>query len=203
MKKIKPIILYIFISIFMISCDSFNTKKPENLSKDDFTLIKINNEYILKVPKYMSKADLNDEASLQYQNILKETYSLIIDESKDEFVSTFKEIDNYNDAISVAENYRNVHVEYLEESVVINRKSNSKSLKINNLNAVQLEIDATFDGIDITYFLTFITGSEKVYMIMNWTLENRKDKYRNTFDKMANSFKTIRKKFGKREKFKN
>jgi len=196
-KKTQLLVSIIIISLMILSCKN----STENLSDENFNIVKIKNDYTIKVPKYMEEADLNEEASLEYQNISEEeeSYAIIIDESKNEFVTTYKELKTYNNTLSVIENYRDVHLQILETNITLQKRSESKSLKINDLNAEQVEIDGKFEDIDIAYFLTFIEGNEKVYMIMSWTLENRKDKYRSTFNKMAESFKIIKNKFGKRE----
>ncbi|MDN5203688.1 hypothetical protein QQ008_20025 [Fulvivirgaceae bacterium BMA10] len=195
MKNTPKLILIICIGQLLVSCFDFNNNKDENLSIDkDFVPIKINNEYGIKIPSYMKKTnDLNDEASLQFQNVFKEAYIVIIDESKKEFVDTFKEIGEYNDSISVAKNYRDIQLQFLHEGIDISMQSEPKSKRIHGLDAELVEIDGRVDGIfyDISYFLTFIEGEEKVYMVMAWTLKKRKEKYKKTFEKAVGSFRLL------------
>ncbi|NAS29951.1 hypothetical protein GTQ40_03110 [Flavobacteriaceae bacterium R38] len=198
MKKTVKIFLCILLSISMTACLGLNDKKTENLSENDFNPVRINNEYVIRIPDYMRKANnLNDDASLQYQNTFRETYIIIIDESKSEFITTFKELGTYNDSVSVIKNYRNVQFQNFEEGLHIDSKSAPRSLIINGLNAETIEFSGQTDDIplDITYFLTFIEGKNNVYMVMAWTLAERKDKYRNTFEKIVNSFQLIKRKY--------
>jgi len=39
--------------------------------------------------------------------------------------------------------------------------------------------------------LTFIDGGEKVYMVMGWTLKERKKEHKKTFKTIAESFRLI------------
>ncbi len=195
MKTISKFIILFFFGQLLTSC--FTSEKNKNdtiVIEKDVVPIEINNQYRLSVPKYMTKAyDLNDDASLQYQNIYKETYIVVIDEPKDNMVATFKESGEYNDALSVIKNYKDIQLQILSESIDITMTSNPKSAQINGLDAEFAEFDGKVAGIEfgISYFLTFIEGKENVYMIMAWTLKNRKEKYKKTFEMAAQSFRLI------------
>lgn len=173
----------------------FKTKEKEGTSDiENFNQIEINNEYQVSLPKYMRKtSELNDDASLQYQNVFKEAYVIVIDEPKEEFVDVFKELDQYSDKYSLVENYRDVQLQLFAESMNIENETTPVSMEINGLDAEMLEIDGKVQGIEdkITYFLTFIEGDEKVYMIMAWTMLNRKDTYRADFENITKSFALI------------
>jgi len=193
MKTTIKIILLIFIGQLLTSCVDLDKNKQENLSLEtDFIPIEINDEYRISIPKYMKNTSvLNEEASLQYLNVFKETYIIIIDESKEELISTFKDLGEYNESISVSENYRDIQLKYLSEDIDLSMKSNSKSKRINGLDAELIEIDGGIEGEEIFYFLSFIEGKDKVYMIMAWTSKERKRKYKSTFKKIAESFRQI------------
>lgn len=196
MKHLPKLTLILFIGLLLTSCsDSLNNTIEEIVAiEDDFMPIEINDEYVINIPKHMKVAnDLNDDAALQYQNIFKETYLIVIGESKEVFVSEFKELGEYNDSLSVVENYRDIQLQFLSEGMDINMQSEAKSLKINGLDAEMIEIDAQVEGIvyGISYFLTFIEGEENIYMIMAWTLEDKKEKYKPEFEKSMQSFQLL------------
>lgn len=186
-------ILILIASIILFSCGN----SVENLSlEDDFKEISVNNTYSMKLAKYMKKwtgEDQNEDASLQYMNLFKETYLMVIDEDKETFVSTFKAIDDYDESLTLLENYKNIQLESLEEGAQKLGVTEPKKFKIQDLDALSVELDAKVPDIyyDITYFLTFIEGKENIYMIMAWTLKDDKDKYRDTFEKSANSFRLL------------
>jgi hypothetical protein len=195
MKKIISLILLVVVGQLFQSCDLINNSKPENISLGtDFNPVVINNEYEIRIPDYMkSTTELNDEASLQYQNMFKEAYIVILDELKADVISTFQSTGQYSDSLSPVQNYSKVQSGFLDQTMTILKKTEAQSIMINGLNAEVLEIDGEVEGIPepITYFLTFVEGKEKIYMIMEWTLQSRKEKYRSTFNKSIKSFREI------------
>ncbi len=195
MKNALIISVIILLGLSFFSCNSFDSSEPEQLSiENDFKSIEVNNEYKISVPKYMKEAkDLSDEASLQYQNIFKETYFVILDESKEEMISIFQELGEYNNDISVIKNYRDIQLQYLADGMDVRGKSEPKSIQIGGLDAETMEFGGNVDDViyDIAYFVAFIEGKEKVYMLTAWTLESRKKKYKSTFEKILNSFELI------------
>lgn len=148
----------------------------------------------MEVPEFMTEVTtLNDEASFQSQNIYKETYIIVIDEPTDEFISIFKSLEGYDESLSVVENYRTVQTNFISEDMQIDVMSEPKSLKINGLDAEQIEIEGSVPGLDakLYYLYTFVEGKDNVYMVMAWTLNSRKDKYTDVLEEMSNSIKLI------------
>lgn len=193
MRKTIQLTTSIFLVLtLMTSCDldSLQTKKRGTSN------IEINDTYGMKIPNYMDESfDLNDEASLQYENTIKETYVVVIDESKQEFVDVFIELEEYDESISVVQNYRDIQLEFLTEGIEILHQSKPKSIKIKGLNAEIVEIDGAVEGVevDISYFLTFVEGRENLYMIMAWTLKDMKEKHRADLEKIGKSFYLLKK----------
>jgi hypothetical protein len=193
MKKIT--LLFLLAPFLFISCldlEGFSSNKTPEKGVE-FKTVKIDNRYKIKLPSYMKEtSDLNDDASLQYMNVYKETYFIIIDESKDDIISTFKELGEYNDSISVAENYKTIQLNSLKESVNDLKTYNEKRLKINGLNSVLIQGDGTVENFKASYFLGYIEGKETVYMLFGWTEQKAKKKYGNTFLRILKSFSEIR-----------
>ena len=102
-------------------------------------------------------------------------------------------MEQYDDHLSVIQNYRDARLKILSRTTEINGKSEPESIKIHGLDAEFLELDAKVNGLDneISYFLTFVDGREKVYMIMCWTLKNQKEEHEKTFKTIAESFELI------------
>lgn len=169
-------------------------KDEQNDVNVDLETVSINNDYSMGIPTYMTKAkSLNDEASLQFQNMFKETYVVVIDENKQEYVDAYKELSGYDTTRSVLLNYADTQMQLTTANLDVVNKTRIAPLKINGLSAATTEIDANIEGVRpvISYFLTFIEGKEKIYMIMAWTLQDKKETHRATFERMARSFKTI------------
>lgn len=195
MKKIVLPLLFL-VGLSFTSCIDFKTKKSVSEVKiEDFNTVNVNEDYQISIPPFMTgTTGLNEEASLQYQNIREEAYTIVIDEPKDEFVQIFKQMGSYDDNLSLLENYRNIQLQFFEQRMQINDQSDVTSQKINGLDAESVEIDSNVNGIDeeLSYFLTFVEGPENVYMIMSWTLKDKKENHRTIFEAIASSFGLIR-----------
>lgn len=191
MRKIAFPLLF-FVGLSFTSCIDFKTKKSgSEVNVEDFNTVNVNEDYQISIPPFMTgTTGLNEEASLQYQNIREEVYTIVIDEPKDEFVEIFKQMGNYDDNLSLLENYRNIQLQFFDERMKINDQSDVTSLKINGLDSESVEIDGNVNGIDeeLSYFLTFVEGPENVYMIMSWTLKDKKEDHRAIFETIAASF---------------
>jgi hypothetical protein len=188
----KPTFLIVTCLILLISSclDTSSKNSSENLLNTDFELVNINNQYSMEVPDFMKESkELNDEASLQYQNIFKEVYIIVIDESREEFKTVFQDLGEYDDEISMVENYKSIQLEFLQEAITIHSKEDVESSVINGLPFEIVKVDATSDGIDIAYTIAYIDGPENVYMIMAWTEKDKREKNEALFQKMIKSFK--------------
>jgi hypothetical protein len=147
------------------------------------------------IPTYMTKTTtLNEEASMQFQNIFKEAYVVVIDEDKAEFKNAFAELGSYDTTRSIISNYADTQFQFAISNMNVISKGNMKALKIDGrLNAATTEVDGTVEGVEvpITYFFTYVESDHKLYTIMAWTLQSKKDVHRATFDRMVMSFKTL------------
>ncbi|MGB5818895.1 MAG: hypothetical protein WBG90_05375 [Saonia sp.] len=195
MKHLSKLALVFCYPLVFTSCLGLLKDKEENLSvAEDFNTIKVDDHYSIALPKYMKEAkDLNDDASLQYQNIFKEAYIVIIDEPKQDVIEIFKELEEWNDSKSVVENYRDIQLQFLAEGIAIDNQSESRSLKINGMDAEIVEIDGNAADViyDIAYTLGFVEGKENVYMIMAWTLKDKRKKFKKTYDLAIRSFELL------------
>jgi len=174
-----------FAFLFLLaSCDGGGTLKTESAL----------GLYEVTMPDYMSKAtDLNVDASMQFQNVFKETYLAIIDEDKKDFVDAFRDLGEYDSSLSTIGNYRKIQIDYFSEGVNILRMGEPKQLTINGMAAEQIEFGGRVTDVDydIYYIMTFIEGREDLYMMMTWTLGDSANKYKTDFLAMAKSFNEI------------
>lgn len=190
--------LFVIISVIFLlitSCiDSKNKKDDSSLGTETFYTVSINQDYKLSIPKFMTgTTGLNEEASLQYQSLLKEAYLLVIDEPKAGFEEVYRDLNQYDDDLSIMQNYRDARLKILSRTTEINRKTKPEFLKIHGLDAETMELDANIEGVanEISYFLTFIEGDDRVYMVMAWTLKNKKMEHKKTFKTIAESFELV------------
>lgn len=180
MKKVISLFLTI---LSLVACTS----------NEEFKTIAIN-DYSIGLPSFLSEGKgLNDDASLQYQNLFKELYIVVIDENKE----SFKEAIEINELEDVYETNFNGYTELLigslEEAVKFKNKKETET-KINGLPAKILEFEGNVDGIDIYYQVAYIDGITNYYQIMTWTLANKKETYQKTMNEIFKSFKVANRK---------
>jgi hypothetical protein len=190
----RKLILGLAFFITITSCkkiiDSAGNFGGEDVVKtEDLNIISVADKYTMAVPEYMTELkSLNDDASFQYANIYKETYTIVINENKQDFIDAFKEIEIYNDSLSPLDNYSDYQIKSTKEAMD-NGEYKKLNTKIRNLDSNQYEVYGKTEGIDVNYLVSFVESDEDVYMIMSWTLKNRYKKYKNTFKLIQNSFK--------------
>ncbi len=192
MKNIS--ILFLILCFTTSSCIKFKKKDTDESRTEIFNTVTVDDEYRVGIPKFMrSTTGLNEEAALQYQNAFKEAYTIIIGEPKQEFVDVFMELDQYNENISLLQNYREIQLQSFTSTISVSMESEIKPLKINGLDAESVQIDGSVEGIneEIAYFLTFIEGTDNIYMMMSWTLKSKKEEHKKTFETIAQSFELI------------
>ena len=169
-----------------------SANQPESVSASNFSTITTDGRFELSIPKYMKNMpSLHDEASLEYANIYKETYTVVIEENKEDFIVGFKEFGEYDDALSPIENYTNVQKKMFREVIDDIKFQDYGLIDINNLPARQFKMEGVIDGLDFFYVVGFVEGEQNIYMVMNWTMKDRKYKYENTFEYINASFKEL------------
>ncbi len=134
------------VTLFL-GCDKLPSARVANTK---FKLVNTKKLFQVAVPDYMSEAtNLSDEASLQYQSLLKELYFVVLHEPTDEFQEAFQNIGMYEDSISLLDNYTNVQYESITDEMEIASDVIRKSVKINGLPARIIAFDANVEGIDV------------------------------------------------------
>lgn len=185
--KAWPVLLLLLIT----SCFDFE-QKAEKLDTSDFVPVKINGQYQLSLPSYMSKTDeLNDEASLQFMNALRETYIIVIDESKLDLEESLEYSGTYDSNLSLLENYKLVQMTTFNDSMAENPQLKTESTTINGLKSELVQFMGQMESYEIDYHIGFIESEENVFFVMLWTLGSRKVRYDETFDTIMRSFKTL------------
>ncbi|TCK69356.1 hypothetical protein DFQ05_0877 [Winogradskyella wandonensis] len=180
------------IQMLSEAADNVTSGGSESLSESAYQTITIDSLYQLDVPKYMKNMpSLHPEASLEYANIYKEAYSVVIHENKQEFIDIFKEIEEYDNQLSPIENYVIVQKKMFEESIDNIKIQDYGLTMINGLPARQIKATGRVDSIDAFYVVGFVEGEENIYMLMNWTLDDKKDKFENTFEYINGTFKVL------------
>lgn len=192
MKRKVFLVLIIFVSLS--SCKKIIDSAAalggeEELTIEKLKVISVEDKYSLSLPKYMTEMkSLNDDASLKYANIYKETYTIVIDEDKQEFMNAFKELEIYNDSLTPLENYSDYQMKSFKENMD-DADYILLDSKIRSFESNQFEFTGKSEGINIKYLIGFVETDNDMFMLMSWTLKDRYKKYRNTFKQVQNSFK--------------
>ncbi|GHC66040.1 hypothetical protein [Ulvibacter litoralis] len=167
-------LFFFYIVTFFITSYSFS---------QEFTTEKGGHCYTLEIPNYLTKTyDLNDSATLQYKNTLKEAYIIVIPDSKDELTSlgtTF--IDSKEFLNFFIKDYQ---IESKNRTItdVVEFKSNQKK-------HAQVEMTFNVNENDFYMLITTVETETHFYKILCWTLLENKDKFRDDYIKTAKSLK--------------
>ena len=176
---------YILFSIILliISCRPGNTEQ----------LVTVENRYSISLPSFLIKAgnSLNENASLQYQNIWKEFYVIVIDELQSDVREALIDnelTDTYSDDLK---GYSELLLYNFGQSIKISHKSDIVDTLINNMPAKVLTIKGETEGLNIFYSLAFIQGKERYYQVMTWTSAKQENTYKDKMNKILYSFKEL------------
>lgn len=147
-----------------------------------FEAYKVGHEFSVSVPEYMTKTkELNSNASIQFMNALKEAYTIVLDESKDDHkLAGIKfNIDDYYDDLmtNFVKGLTNVDI------------GEPMKFKEKGFNYKQVQMYATSDKVNISYLITCIETEKYFYRIICWTVKENKSKLINDFIKISTSLR--------------
>jgi hypothetical protein len=170
----------LLIALFCLSCNV----------KEEFKTVTIANKYSIDIPNSFEKVgNLNDEASLQYQNALKEFYVIVIDESKESFNKAIFE--NQSDITPDLEGYYKAIQFNLTEAIKDKKLFEEKTTSINGRKAKVFSVTGNVEGYDIFYRYAIIEGKSNYYQIMLWTEKKKETNYKEMMNRSINSFKEL------------
>ncbi|TCI91020.1 hypothetical protein [Tenacibaculum sp. M341] len=193
MKKIAIVFMLVCGALTSCNIESISQKK-DNLTAKDFKTITVDSLYSLRVPRYMKEMkSLNDDASLAYANVFKEAYTIVIDEPIDEVMTSFKEYEIYKEEKSPLENYDYYQIESFKESIENLEITPLKTKTINGYPVKQYVFKGEVENIQISYLISLIESESDLFMIMSWTLTNRFERFKDSFIKSHDSFKSSKK----------
>ncbi len=163
--RMKKLLGFIFSLVLLSSC-----------AQED-QVITIANQYSLTVPGYMSEMpDLHDDASLQYGNLFKEAYVIVLDEPKGELKLALEEnnlLDYYSNDL---DGYADLIFESMEEEINNGYLLELQDTVVNNTKAKITSLMGEYDGINIVYYLGVYEGKERYYQVITWTQQSKAEK---------------------------
>lgn len=178
----KKFFLFTLLFTALASCNS-------NL--DQTKSIKVKNQYSLDIPEALNKVtNLNDDASLQYQNPLKELYIIVIDETK-ESVNNAISLNNLDETYTPDINgYSELLLSnYMDGEIELKQNPVLRDTIINGLKSKVTDIEGNSEGYDIYWKAAYIEGKNNYYQVLAWTLGSKKEEHKNIMRKMLESFK--------------
>jgi len=183
MKKIIGSLSLLFI---LIACKQDNATQTITIKK----------RYSLAIPNFLSVADnLHEDASLQYQNLFKEFYTIVIDEPSKDFDEMIVNEPSLSDYYTAnLEGYSNLIVDNMKVTVEDGTFSDFTQTKINGNDARTISLEGTVEGIKVFYHLTFIKGKRQYYQIVNWTELKRKNDHLQFMENISASFQELKQK---------
>ena len=144
---------------------------------------KIGHSFNISIPDYMSRTiGLNESATVQYKNEVKEVYSFVIEDAKEEL--KLAEL-NFS---SIAEFYDSFIKDFAKDE---KERELSKSIisKKGNTNFIEADL-SYFDAesqIRIYYLVGVVETPNSYYKVISWTLAESKDKFKEDFRKILYS----------------
>ncbi len=203
MKRLTQLSIGLVSIAFLFSCTSSHKgdaefleqtlRNLENLEKVEakYKTVEIDDLYTIEIPEALTvTTGLNDDASLEYANNYDQKFIIVIEEDKQEFVDLFREIEEYDEDMSVIDNYFAVQSTFMDDAGgTTTYESGVLKKQINGMEARQRQFDGYIPGIEeaISYWVGYIEGEERLYTIMAWTLESRKDDFKEEAHKMIKS----------------
>jgi hypothetical protein len=154
--------------------------------------VEIDKRYSIELPEFTSKTSgLNQDASLEYQNLAKEFYIIVIDEPIEEFHEAIIESDLADIYSPDFMGYSLYVSDLFLGTVDIYSESDFKEMTINKLKGQQKEVEGKVSGIEVYYHYTMVQGAKNYYQVLMWTLLSKKDEHKEQMDEIVNSFKEL------------
>jgi hypothetical protein len=156
--------------------------------------VSVNEQYSMIIPNHLKESkELNDEASLQYADPEAELYIIVIDEPTKDFISTYKQINDWDASMSTLENYRRVQIASMKKKMKFKGKPVIQKTKAGSTSMEIVDFNGKVKGIKslISYKTGFIESNGFLYLIMSWTIADMKNMHNAEMEEMVKSFRAI------------
>lgn len=176
--KVKLFLILIQV-LLLISC---NNKEKQT--------VKIKGKYSLELSQAFKKAStLNKDASLQYQDIARDLYVIVIDEPKAELKNVLEEnglSEIYSDNL---DGYSRIIMEGMNPKLTLDSIPPLKDTAIDNLKAKETSFEGESEGIKIYWKFAFVEGKNTYYQIMVWTSAANRARLEKEMQQIVKSFR--------------
>lgn len=185
--KIVPAFLVLSCMLSLVSCNGKTSNDKDVISQNEKTATKKaeKNEFksedgseSLFAPKsWISDTALNNEASIQISNRMKEKYVIVITEEKELF----------SEGLTLAE-YTELVNEMMQGSINNVSATDIQDTTVNGKNAQHFELAGDVQNIKVTYFITVVESDNKFHQIIGWTLTPKVQDNKAEILEVMNSF---------------
>jgi hypothetical protein len=150
-----------------------------------FTEVKVNNRYSLSIPDYLQACtDIHKDASMQYQNVDKDIYVMVIDEKK-------KTMQDFNLDYDIDTYFNNIASQGFTENIKDGKVSIPGRQTISGNKALIAEVTGKIEENEVYYKLALIETPYEFYQILAWTRAKNKENLEGDMIKMIESFKEL------------
>lgn len=126
--------------------------------------------------QWQQVTDLNDEASLQFQDPQNDLYAILLGEPKEDFDTNL-------------EGYATLILRNFEQNAPLAEKvSGPVPSALDGFPAVQYEYTTTVDSVKATLLFTFVESDEYYHQILVWSTQSNFDANRAVFDELLRGF---------------
>ncbi|MFA9190060.1 hypothetical protein AAGV28_01650 [Flavobacterium sp. FZUC8N2.13] len=172
MKKTYLALIFIFFTSISIGQTNFIKQKAGHV-------------FYFDMPEYMNKTlGLNDVATIQFKNSIKEVYAIVIEDSKEDLSL----LEMYYSSIN------EFHEDFIKDFLVDEEKRFLSKPILNSKDNINfIEFDASYydkeNDIEIYYLIGIVESKSHFYKVLYWTNKDNKDKFKADFQKSLYSFK--------------
>lgn len=188
MKKLQQKLTVSFVLIICIlSLTTCGSSKSEEVVVD--------NRFKVMIPGYLSKTTaLNNDAILQYQNMFKEIYFMVIEDGKDVLYQTLADnelTDEFPPSFEGFFKLMSNSDSNTDAFLKIEDRDKVKNKKIHGLPAKTYANTRDIDGIGIYYSMAIIEGKNHYYQVIAWTTAGKKVRNEKVLNEMVYSFSEL------------
>jgi hypothetical protein len=205
MKKIQFFMLIAATTTLLFSCGNIKKKVEDKINEaveevandlegafTSVNTVTVKDLFSVDIPTALTETyDLNEEASLQYENISDEYYVIAIDENKQEFFDAINEGASEDEMITEEEILDIYGYLQFTTFATDDQYFDTKDIEVNGLKAQQLDITSTFEDLGIFYRMACYEGEENLYFVVVWTMEDYKDDHDASMQNIIESFKEL------------
>lgn len=141
------------------------------------------NCFMMDIPDYLTKTfNLNDAASLQYQNVSKEAYVIVIEDDKEQLESLGMKFVS-------AKDFLNHFMKDFHKDATNRKESAVSEFESNKNQHAQTELTWLDDSVNFYMLVTCVQTSNHFYKILCWTVAENKEILKPDFVRISKSLK--------------